>query len=188
MAKIFSLKGRNPIESPKVEETMEIMSKEKRNRDVGEKKDKCEKGKIKIVKYIGETSRSASERAEEHKKDLKNLDAGSHFLKHIIKTHMSDPENVEFRIKILSSHFTAFNRQITEAVRINRSKGPYLLNSKAEYNRSGLPILKTSDKKSPRELSDLDDYEIKEAVKILKEKGKKLAVKMNLIKENEENK
>ena len=101
---------------------------------------------------------------------------------------MSDPENVEFRIKILSSHFTAFNRQITEAVRINRSKGPYLLNSKAEYNRSGLPILKTSDKKSPRELSDLDDYEIKEAVKILKEKGKKLAVKMNLIKENEENK
>ena len=34
----------------------------------------------------------------------------------------------------------------------------------------------------------MDDYEIKEAVKILKEKGKKLAVEMNLIKENEENK
>ena len=96
---------------------------------------------------------------------------------------MDNPENVEFRMKIISSHFTAFNRQISEAVRINRNMGPYLLNSKAEYNRSSLPTIKTSEKKSPWELSDLEDQDYNDAVKILKESKRKLAVKMKLIKE-----
>ena len=77
---------------------------------------------------------------------------------------------------------TDLNRKISEAVRINRNKGPYLLNSKAEYNRSSLPGIKnTSKKKFPWEESDLEQYEIKEAIKILKENGKKPAARMFLV-------
>ena len=124
-------------------------------------------------KYIGETSRSAHERGEEHWRDLRDLDSGSHFLKHIIQHHMNAPESVEFRMKILSSHYTAFSRQISEAVKINRNKGPYLLNSKSEYNRSTLPCIKTSDKKTKWELSDIDDIEMKESIRILRHSGVK---------------
>ena len=100
---------------------------------------------------------------------------------------MLDPENVEFRMKILSSHFTAFNRQISEAVKINRNKGPFLLNSKSEYNRSSLPGIKTtSGKKCPWEASDLEDYEIKEAISILKQNGVKPATKMFIEKKKRE--
>ena len=107
---------------------------------------------LRTYRYIGETSRSAQERGEEHLRDLRDLDPGSHFLKHIVIHHMSAPETVEFRMKILSSHYTAFSRQITEAVRINRNKGSYLLNSKSEYNRNSLPCIRTNNKKPKWEL------------------------------------
>ena len=100
----------------------------------------------KTYRYIGEPSRSAYER--EHLADLKDLNPGSHLLKHVIKHPIINPDQVEFRMKILTTHFTAFDRQITEAVKINRNAGPFLLNSKAEYNRSSLPCIKTNDKKS----------------------------------------
>ena len=55
---------------------------------------------------------------------------------------MENLDEVQFRMKVLSSHFTAFSRQISEAVKINRNLGLYLLNSKLEYNRSSLPTVK----------------------------------------------
>ena len=70
-------------------------------------------------------------------------------------------------MKILGSNFTAYNRQITEAVKINRNKSSYLLNSKAEYNRSSLSAIKTSKRKCEWEKSDLKELEIKEAIEIL---------------------
>ena len=94
------------------------------------------------------------ERGEEQLRHLKEMEPGSHLLKHIIKDHMDDTDYVEFRINILSSHFTAFNRQITEAIKINRNKGPRLLNSRSEYNRRSLPSIKVSEKKSDWEKSE----------------------------------
>ena len=126
----------------------------------------------KTYRYIGETSRSSFERASEHMRDLRDMDPGSHLLKHIIQKHMDNWSDVEFRMKILSTHFTAFNRHISKAVLINKNKGPYLLNSKSEYNRSSLPSIKTSERKSKWKLSDMDESEIKEAVEILKKDGK----------------
>ena len=75
----------------------------------------------KTYRYIGETSRSTYER--EHLADLKNLNPGSHLLKHVIKHHIINPDQLEFRMKILTTHFTAFDRQITEAVKITRMQG-----------------------------------------------------------------
>ena len=42
-------------------------------------------------------------------------------------------------MKILSSHKSAFERQIREAVLIDKYSGPYLMNSKVEYNRCSIP-------------------------------------------------
>ena len=125
-----------------------------------EKKKKLDQ---KTYRYIGENSRSAYERAGEHLADLEDLNPGSYLLKHVIKHHIINPDQVEFRMKILTTHFTAFDRQITEAVKINRNAGPFLLNSKAEYNS-----IKTNDKKSEWELSELDDDQIAEGIKFLR--------------------
>ena len=82
----------------------------------------------KTYKYIGETSRSAFERGSEHLRDFKDFNPGSHLVRHVIKHHMNESEDVEFKMKILSSHFTAFNRQISKAVLIKRHEGKYLMN------------------------------------------------------------
>ena len=151
------VKTRQEIEEKYVKKNQEEKNEKKRKRNMKtteKENDKDLRKKIekeieeKTYKYIGESSRSCYERATEHLRDLRDMEPGSHFLKHIIQKHMENPNDVEFRMKILSSHFTAFNRQITEAVKINRNKGTYLLNSKSEYNRSSLPSIKTSEKKS----------------------------------------
>ena len=185
------------LEEKYVKEMIEERNNDrKRKRESKRKKENSEEIKKRIEKeveektyrYIGETSRSAYERAREHLRDLREMDTGSHLLKHIIQKHMENPKEVEFRMKILSNHYTAFSRQISEAVKINRNKGPFLLNSKSEYNRSSLPSIKTSEKKSPWELSDMEDTEIKEAIKILKTKtkDKKLECMMHLVEEKKE--
>ena len=87
-------------------------------------------------------------------------------------------------MKILGSNFTAYNRQITEAVKINRNKSSYLLNSKAEYNRSSLSAIKTSERKCEWEKSDLKELEIKEAIEILEIGGKKLERKLFMLKKD----
>ena len=154
-------------------------SKKRKRKDWKEDNEKEQERKLKLekeiydktYKYIGETSRSASERGAEHLKDLLDYDTGSHMLKHIVRNHVENPSKVEFRMRILGSHTSAFNRQIAEAVMINRNKGPYLLNSKMEYNRSSLPMIKTSDKKSPWDLTQIEDSEMKEAIKLIRSNG-----------------
>ena len=98
--------------------------------------------------YIGETSRSAKERASEHFKDKEYLRMRSHMLKHAVQNHSEvHPSEVEFRIKILSYHKTAFDRQISEAVLIRRNLGPNLLHSKQEYNRCYIPRITVKQNK-----------------------------------------
>ena len=164
---------RNEINATKIEN----MRKEEERRKELERR---------TFKYIGETSRSAYERGGEHLRDLNDHDPGSHLLKHVIKYHMSDPDNVEFRMKILTSHFTAFNRQITEAVKINRNVGIFLMNSKSEYNRSLLPSIRTNDSKTPWEQSDLSEEEVKEGMKALKRNGSKLKWSLKLCENDNE--
>jgi len=175
----------------KKENDENVKKKRRRNQEDEKKEKEVEKMMKKEIeertfKYIGETSRSAHERGEEHLRVLRDLNPGSHFLKHVIQHHMEDPENVEFRMKILTSHFTAFSRQITEAVKINRNKGPFLLNSKSEYNRSSLPNIKVGDKKSKWELSDISEFEMKDSIRILKNEGVKFRKTMCLEVQNDE--
>ena len=149
-------------------EKEEIGKKRKLEEDVDLSKEKVrkleEEVRKKTYKYIGESSRSAYERGLEHLKDVKNLDSGSHMLKHIIRHHLKESEPTEFRMKVISSHYSAFNRQISEAVLIKKNEGKYLLNSKAEYNRCSLPSIRTNEKKSEWELSEMSDEEFEAGI------------------------
>ena len=90
--------------------------------------------------YIGETSRSAYERGQEHLKDLEFKRPKSHYLRHAVEFHSNvPPESLKFKMKVLSSHRTSFERQIREAVLIDYYSGPMLMNSKLEYTRCSLP-------------------------------------------------
>ena len=114
------------------------------NPKVSEKRDREEDNieNSDYFKYIGETSRSCYERGLEHLKDLEFKRPKSHLLRHAIEEHPElDPDSIKFKMKILSFHKSAFERQIREAVLITEFAGPKLLNSKIEYNRSLIPQL-----------------------------------------------
>ena len=102
----------------------------------------------KVVKYVGESSRSAYERGREHVNDYRNLSLDSHMLKHNILYH-PEKEQVDFKMRILEAHKNAFSRQIHEAVAIEMaSTGGIIMNSKSEYNRCALPRLTIDGKTS----------------------------------------
>ena len=70
-------------------------------------------------------------------------------LKHCVIYHPDlDHKTVEFKMRILSSHSSAFERQIREAVLINKYSGVRSMNSKLEYNRCSIPtmMMKTGNK------------------------------------------
>ena len=100
--------------------------------------------KIKLSKYIGETSRSAYERGLEHLKDFEDIKVESHMIKHYIENHEGEGmAEMEFGMRIVRKPRTAFNRQVAESVLIQSNKNHHILNSKSEYNRCALPRLAT---------------------------------------------
>ena len=126
--------------------------------------------------YIGETGRSAMERGREHQKDLEFFRTKSHMLKHVVDVHEDiDPAAVEFRMKVISQHTSAFERQITEAVQIRRNAGPFLLNSKLEYNRCFIPtiIVKKDEKPEKVDAKTEKETDIVKKIQELKSKWKK---------------
>ena len=130
------------------------------------------------VKYIGETNRSGYERGREHMAQYKNMDGGSHLLKHYLKHHKNiGMEEMEIGRKIKSSFKSAIERQISEAVAISRAdkEGVILMNSKAEYNRCKLPRLNTQsieDQMKEAEEEKKKEKEIEKEIKELKKQKK----------------
>ena len=122
-------------------ETKEIEKIQQETEDEEERKAKIRR--IKLHKYIGESSRSGYERGLEHQKDLEDLKMDSHMLKHFFNNHEGEEmKDMEFGMRLVKTHRTAFNRQISESVEIQTQKREHLiLNSKSEYNRCALPRL-----------------------------------------------
>ena len=82
-----------------------------------------------------------------------------------------NPDEIDFRMRILTSHMSAFERQIREAIMIDHYSGPGLLNSKMEYTRCAIPkmVLKLGNKEI--EEDPLIKKE-KEAIELIKMKYK----------------
>ena len=170
-----------------------ISSKNKRKKENIEKERK-KKENVKrdfIVKYIGETVRSAYERGLEHVADYENLNERSHMLKHYVLEHQGKIKmnELEFGMRVRESYNTAIERQVGEAVSISVEKrnGKKLLNSKAEYNRCTLPRLCTKSGKTIFKEKLEDDAEesiYKEKIKMLRKE--KRTRKLEKLKEKEE--
>ena len=78
-------------------------------------------------------------------------------LKHVALYHKEcRPEDIKFKMQIVSQHQTAFERQITEAVLIRKNTGATLMNSKKEYNRCYIPQIVVKE----REEDDKKDASI----------------------------
>ena len=107
-------------------------------------KDKLQqlKNKIRLYKYVGESSRSMFERGWEHVADYENLSTKSHMLKHVVEIHPEEElMKIQFGIKIIKTAKTSFERQIFESVEIQENRHHHLLNSRSEYNRCAVPRL-----------------------------------------------
>jgi hypothetical protein len=88
--------------------------------------------------YVGETSRSLHERAEEHLKDGRDGAEDSHMVKHWANHH-GGGETPAFMFKVAKRYKTALTRQVGEAVRIEMRGN--VLNSKSEFTRCRIPRL-----------------------------------------------
>ena len=79
----------------------------------------------------------------------------------------SDPGEIEFKMEILSSHKSVSERQLIEAVLIERNLGLFSMNSKLEYSHTVIPTIKIkmgnrSEKEDPHVVREKDaDEKIK---------------------------
>ena len=128
-------------------ENKALPQNDKKRKRIMKRKKECEDVKVKIdykAKYIGETSKSAYERGREHVNTFRDLNETSHMLKHALIDHEGmEFKDIEFGMRVTQSYRSAIERQIGEAVKIEREyrRRKKLLNSKGEFNRREIPRL-----------------------------------------------
>ena len=100
--------------------------------------------------YWGETSLSCYERAKVHLIEGRRKLEGSHIWLHILEYHKDEKLEIDssFKFTVLSSHKSAFLRQLNEVIVMNNAKG-IVMNGKKEYNRCVVPKLTTGGEVTP---------------------------------------
>ena len=108
-------------------------------------------------------------------------------LKHSLANHEGEEiKKMEFGMRLVKTHRTAFNRQISESVEIQtQKKEHFILNSKSEYNRCALPRLTARMGEESYGKMEKEKREEKEAEKQLEQKIKEMRTKRNLEKKKE---
>ena len=89
--------------------------------------------------YVGESARSLYERSCEHWADAEAKKESSHMVEHVNLAHKGEEGGPNFNFKVIKSFKTCLERQIAEAVRIQKRGG--VLNRRGEYNRCGITRL-----------------------------------------------
>ena len=122
------------------------------------KKKKQMESEMIVPRYIGESGRSAFERGFEHLDQLATLNKKSHMLKHMLFQHENeDFSKVQWGMFILEYKKSAFERQISEAVTIEKvAKSSKILNSRSEWNQCQLPRLITRMGNQESEIRELE--------------------------------
>ena len=113
-----------------------------------------------VAIYVGETARSGCERMTEHLNDAKQKQGDSHILKHWINHHGG--RETKFSFEIIRFFKTPLERQIGEAVRIEKTGANQILNSKSMFNRNGLTRIMVKDVPEEVNLGDRVDMEQQE--------------------------
>ena len=88
------------------------------------------------VEYIGETSRTTYERGGEHLRDLVGEVPGKPLWEHAKEEHGGETQTSWYKISVTEKHKTALQRQLREALNIERSEASVVLNKKNEWNGS----------------------------------------------------
>ena len=96
--------------------------------------------------YYGESARNALCRGREHLKGIRKKDKDSVFVEHIVDKH----ENIfdydvcgGFRMSVKETHKNAFDRVVTEAVKISMSERP-VMNRKSGFRTNSVLRLSSS--------------------------------------------
>ena len=85
-------------------------------------------------------------------RDAGNRTADSHIYKHWQNEHAG--RETEFQFQIIKFFSSPLDRQVSEAVRIERTGAQKILNSKAGYNRARLPRIVAEDTKEEETIGD----------------------------------
>ena len=118
--------------------------------------------------YLGETSRSGYERGFEHLDMLATLSSKSVMLRHLLLKHEErDMSEVKWGMRITSYNRTAFERQLEEAVNIERTSKSNIniLNSRSEWASCALPRLVTRQGKLEDEIRSFENELREEKIK-----------------------
>ena len=116
--------------------------------------------------YVGETSRTIFERANEHWGAALGSTAArskSHMAKHQEMVH--EGREPKFIMRVVKFHRTALSRQIGEAIRIRRRGGEgAVLNSKGEFNRSFIPGLQLVEEERVKEVEQAEEEDLRQSM------------------------
>ena len=88
--------------------------------------------------YIGESARNAYSRGVEHTAAFQNKDKDSVLLRHLQERHSEDEDTPEFSMRVIDTHRSALDRQISEAVCISNTLDDQLINKKSEWGHQRL--------------------------------------------------
>ena len=94
--------------------------------------------------YIGETSRSLRERADEHVSGAVRMDENNFISKHWQMKHTKEETPPDFIFKVHNVHRDPLSREVNEAVMIQKVSNDHslsILNSKSEWNTTPLSRL-----------------------------------------------
>ena len=94
--------------------------------------------------YIGETCKNAYTRGKQHKNQLQTQDKDSVLYRHNQQDHhQEETTTTTFKMNVLQSHRSALCRQITEAVKIDKTPNDKLINNKAEWGHNKVVKMQT---------------------------------------------
>ena len=109
--------------------------------------------------------------------------------RHIVEKHLGiDPDKIEFKMRVLTNHKSAFKRQLREAVMIEHFAGPLILNNKMEYNRCSIPkfVMKLGDAELQEDPKITNERSTIEKIKLLLKGENKRQIRDHENVENEE--
>ena len=104
---------------------------------------KCRANKKETI-YVGESARTGQCRSGDHLSDLKGRIEGKPLWCHSVEDHEGMHVDEDFKMKIVRKYRTPLQRQIGEALQIEKKAwtADILLNKKGEWNGTKIPRLR----------------------------------------------
>ena len=92
------------------------------------------------AKYIGESSRNANTRGREHLNDYENKRDNSVMMRHTQTHHPNEANNTNYKMTVTQIYANkCMDRQLSEAIQINKIPNTSRINTKIEYRHHRLP-------------------------------------------------